>query len=369
MTLADSTKAYALEITDNDLVLIASQQSSPVGRIHYASIGALSSWSHIDLTKKPGWGAASGNYAYFPENDQTKGVAHRTNYMIVVDCSSGTPSASNVYMTAKDSNIVCLSQKGSVQPIFCSPDHLFVPCNYTTPNTTDQTERPYLARLDLVTLDDAGGKFVGDLMYSDRELMVYNGRYFDGKLYLVMVANAYDGRVLIVDEDLTSATLYPPKGVPVPVNDDFAGALNLYANEPYSGNLFYGTTEAGEPVPTWASSGSYPWVRNNGHSVWFSFDAPATDTYTITAEAFASISIQVYTGTDVASLSSVVEVEQATATLTASLPAAAGVTYMISLRYDMTGGPSPSGFGGFAGTVPFTAPDAERFGRYTITIT
>lgn len=369
----DDPAVYGLAITDNGTIVISATIGTPVGRLYCSTTGSPGSWSTVDLTVKPGFGTSSVNWAYFTEIDPAGfGVAHRTHKIVVVDCS-GSPSASVVDLTSQDANIVCISQRSLQQDIFCSPAHLFVPCNYTRNNTTDQAEREYLARLDHGTLTAAGGQFIGELIYAEHELFVYNGRYFDGSLYLAMLGEAYDGRVLIVAEDLSSGTLYPVPGVSFPDNDDFSSALAIDLSGPQSGNLFYGSTQASEPLPSWAASGSFTWTRNAGHSVWYSFYAPATTTYNIVvADHWGgdSHSVQVYTGTDIASI---VEVDSQIAlftnnhappSTTLSFAATAGVTYMVSIRHDFTGA-----FGGFAGNSPFKGiPDAERLGEYTITI-
>jgi hypothetical protein len=311
------------------------------------------------------------------------GIPNRVHKIIVLDCSSGTPSASVVDLSVQDANIVCISQRGRPQDIIASSTHLFVPCNYTSSDLTSannpgQGERPYLARLDHGTLAAAGGKFIDELIYPGSRLNVLNGKYLDGKLYLVMLGENYDGRVVIVDEDLSpsSAALYPPQGVIFPTNDNFGSALALTAGASAGGNLFYASMETGEPIPSWAWDGSspspttdqvYTWARNNGHSVWYSFQAPATHAYTISvadSNGGSAHSIEVYTGAAVGSLTPVIATFPTFtgSPTTASLSATAGVTYMIAVRHDTT-----NGFADFAGGV--LSNDLERLGRYTITIT
>ncbi|WP_342727328.1 hypothetical protein AAFG07_11280 [Bradyrhizobium sp. B097] len=132
-----------------------------------------------------------------------------------------------------------------------------------------------------MALDAAGGKFFSEFIYAEWEYFCENARYFGGKNYIIMLQPGNsDGRLLVIDEDLSpaSATLLPLGTFPVRTNDDCASALSINLGEIKTGNLFYGSTEPSEPRPTWLSSSD---VRNNGHSVWYSFVAPATTTYTL----------------------------------------------------------------------------------------
>jgi len=346
---ADGPFPTSLVITDNGTILIAARPgSSPVERFFYSNISAPGTWAHIDSTIKLGSGTYSGNIAYFAESlNGSGGVSERKSRIVVVDCT-GAPSPTTIDLAVQDANVVNIAQGGpfgAVKP-WCSATHLFVACNYTLNNTTDQNEHPYLGRFDLGTLTAAGGSFLSNFIYAERELRIVRGNYCAGQNFLT-TKNANGGaflyyRLVVINEDLSaaSAAIYPIPGVVPPVNDNFAAALSIVVGNTQGGNQFYASTETGEPVPSWAASGTYPWVNNNGHSVWFSFVAPATTTYTISSadrSGHGSKSIQVYTGTAVGSLTPVVASAPAGVSnppTTASLSATAGTTYMISIRDD-----------------------------------
>ena len=343
---ADGPVPSSLVITDNGTILIAAMPgSSPVGRLFYSSVGSPGTWAHIDSTITFGSGTYSGNIAYITEAAAggALGVSNRRSNIAVVDCTTGTPSQSNIDLAVQDANVVSIGQGGpfgAVKP-WCSGTHLFVSCNYTRNNTTDQNEHPYLGRFDLGTLTAAGGVFLGSFIWAERELRILRGNYFAGQNFLTAQAENNNYYMLaVIDEALSapSALFYPARSVDLPVNDNFAAALSIVLSNTQSGNLFYGSTETGEPVPSWAVSGSTTWVNNNGHSVWYSFVAPATTAYTITVAdrlGRGSKSIQVYTGTAVGSLTPVVASAPAgTPMTTASLSATSGTTYMISVRDD-----------------------------------
>lgn len=396
---ADGPLPVQLAVTDNGTIVIAAKIFNPVGRVFYSTVAAPGVWASIDLTLKPTWGTASGNWVYCVDGTVTVpgspnfgiGIPNRVHQIIVLDCSTGAPVAAYVDLQVQDANIENVSQRSTPPEIFCSPTHLFVPSNYTKSNqivaNNSGQQHAYLARLDHGTLADAGGKFMYELLYADNELTAFRGKYFDGKLYISLISFAYDGRVLIVNEDLSpaSATLYPPKSVPTPTNNNFDSALAITVGETISGNLFYGSTETGEPLPSWAWDGVNPtpgrpvevfaWSYNDGHSVWYIFQAPTTRSYSIdVGDSFggAAHSVQVYTGSSVGSLVEIGAREGSASPFTPpgtilTFAGVAGTDYHISIRHDSTG--VFPGFTGGGNPGQDEVFMVKQQGTYTITIT
>lgn len=390
---ADPGTAVQMGVSDSGMITIVTPMfnTPTLGRVFYTTVDDPSVWSSIDLTMKPDPGAAEGDWVY--ANDGTVvvsgspyfgvGVPNRKHTVIALDCSGAVPVESYVNLQAQDSNIVNISQRHD-SPFFTSPDHLFVMCNFTQRNNTDDAERYYLARLTHGALADAGGKFLDEIMYNGKESGPYGGRYCaaDGRMYfhLLGLASDGDGRMLVVNEDLSSPVHYP---TPVPPeNDDFANATPLAVDIEQSGNLFWGSTEAGEPKPSWAiqppttfaaTAQEFAWLYNNGHSVWFKFFVSEAGAFKIdVADQFGgkAHSVQVYTGADVASLTEI----NSQVSLGHSFPptpytpttlyfaGAANTMHYISIRHDATGG-----FRGFP-YIGVSQPDVDKQGQYTIVI-
>ncbi len=364
--------AVGIAVTDNGTVVIATNSGSGTftGDYYHANISSLSSWSHTSGTFPMVYGyfAAAGNKAYFAEIEQHQnhGYANRKSRVAVVDVSSGL-SETVIDLNVKDSNYISHAQFGH-NVMWTSGSHLFVAGNHT--NGRDGFERRYLGRFDLGTLTAAGGKFLSAVVYNETDLYVRIGHVFDGNVYVAMSAFDQDrDSFLALGEDLSAPHLYWTTDVTSPVNDLFAGAVLIFVDQPQTNDLSYASTEIGEPVPAFFTTGADPFFFNNGHSVWYRFTAPATDTYTIVARNVGTSAgsdiygIVVYTGTDVAALTYVDGVGQAFAShdSTLSFAATASTVYMISIRRDNLGGQDV-----FGGALDIRG---AHEGRFTIDIT
>ena len=98
---------------------------------------------------------------------------------------------------------------------------------------------------------------------------------------------------------VAALTLAPaPATAAAPPNDAFADAIEISAEDGFrTGSTVGATKETGEP----AHAGN-----PGGHSIWFSWTAPADGTYVFsTAGSLFDTLLAVYTGTDVGALTEV----------------------------------------------------------------
>jgi hypothetical protein len=363
---------------NNTIVMIANHfnNTADVCRIYYASKSNPTSWGYIVSSQKLriNTPCVSGNTIFAVQDNHTKDGTAATagKYVGIIDCSSGTPVLTLVDITTRDSNISCLSQaqdNAACAPHWVSGSHFFVACNDVRDSgngivSFEQGLELYLARFDL-TLNSPTGKFVRDIYPDERDWSPTRGHY-EPTTNCNFICGAMPGigesRIVQVNEDLSNPILWPAPTVSFPPNDNFANALALTVGSSYTGNQFYGSTEIGERVPSFATSGSDAYLYNNGHSVWFKFVAPATTTYTITTDRTSAHlndggTIVVYTGSSVSALTEVASSASSSGGIVSlSLSATAGTTYMISVRLENVAGPGNS------------AQNYEDFGRYKISI-
>jgi hypothetical protein len=341
-------------ITANNLIVMIVSHSSTDCRIYYANKSNPTSWGYVTSSKalRINTPCVSGNTIFAVQDNLTEDGTEATagKYAGIIDCSSGTPVLTLVDLTARDPNIACLSQakdNAGCAAHWTSGSHVYIACNDVRhsgnyPAGFEIGIRPYLARFDL-TLNNPTGKFVSDIFPDDREFSPSRGHY-EPTTGVNFICGCFPGRsesfIVQTGEDLSSPVVWPNAINPVPPNNNFSNAIALSVGGSYSGNQFYGSTEVGEPVPAYATSGSDAYLLNNGHSVWFKFVAPSTVTYTVTTDRTAGSSnnnggIVIYTGSSLATLVHVADSASSSGGIVnLSFSATAATTYMISIRLE-----------------------------------
>jgi hypothetical protein len=376
---ADRPYPQALKVTDNGTVVIATRLLGPpnAGRYYYANISDLTTWSNASATF-PVWKWASvqhGDKVYFAEEDDTSpggGEAHRKSRLAVIDVSAGF-SESVVDLNVKDPNYLCHSQ-AALRIMWKSGTHLFIAGNHSNGlGASGYVDGPpfehrYIGRFDLTPtsspptpLDAAGGKYLSELVYNENDFAIQTGKCFDGKVYVSLsTLNVSRLAFLVLSEDLTTEVHYWTNDTTAPSNDNFAARTLLQLDVLQNNDLSYGSTEAAEPVPDYAVTGSADMAFNNGHSVWYEFVAPASTDYTITVTGIGAaplpMGIAVYTGPDLASLTyEAGAAPPSTGIANAAIfTAVAGTAYKISIRSRDVGS-------GVGGAIPIRSAGSGKF--------
>jgi hypothetical protein len=380
-------EAVGIGVTDSGWVVIGTTNFVNASKYVYASLSDLNTWSHTSASFLLGYGTRSfcshDDRVFFLEGSHT--ASDVKSRLAIVQMETGL-TETLVDLHTKDPNYICHMSSnntgGIIQSsIYCNDTHLFVHGNHIDYGSNqpkgDIDQKQYIGRFDLTTLNASGGRYLSELVYNDRDFVLKFANYAGGGKLAIQLSSSQQLRysILTVDDTLdpATATLFWTVDAPFPINDDFANAQPIGINLPIGADLSYASTEAGEPIPGYASTGDnnfQDFALNNYHSVWYKFVAPATHSYDVSvwSRGVSTIpghfGIAVYTGSSLGSLSYVTGHRGLSTSVDPSqctISATGGVTYWIAVHQ------SPDGVFGESGGGITVRP--SYLGRFLVEVT
>ena len=317
------TGPQSIEVTANGTVIIAwgDGQTAGTAAYYYANISNLSSWTKVSASFAfRDWQSTfSGNLAFFCQATGI-GTSHLTTKVAKIDVSSGF-TETVIDLHVQDPNFTGHGQAAHCKTIWCSGTHLFAFGPRMNGNIS-ATIHPYLGRFLLPNLTADGGKFWSQLVYNEYDQCAQAGYWDSGSNKCYMALEAFQEErngFFICNEDLSSPQFYAPTPADTtsaPSNNAFANKVAVVTNAAaIRYDCTFSNQETNEPVTlmwyTVLNSDQNNILFNNTHSLWFTWTAPTTQTYNISAinsvaagagGAWPGYMMGVYTGSALGSL-------------------------------------------------------------------